>query len=181
MQANRPSNQNQPKSVPTALPTNSRATKIDRNQSRPHRRQSVAQPKSTAANQRPRPRPPLRGYRCALAAVLPLHNPDRITANQSPSRYQPPPGRALWALSASVAPLAPFGARRLPRSARRPYAGGGPARSLATDNNVSSFPLAPLSARRHPSPPSVKGGAGRGASFAPLVNNALPLPTALFK
>lgn len=180
MQGNRPSDQNQPPAIHTALPTISRATEIDRSQSPPRYRQSVARPKSTAANQRPRPRPPLRAYRCALAAVLPLHRRDRITANQSPSRHQPPRGRALWARSASAAPLAPFGARRRPRSARRPYAGGGPARGLATNNNVSSVSLPPLSPRRRPAPPSVKGGSGRGAAFAPVVIIALPLPTALF-
>lgn len=150
------------------------------NKIRPLYRQSAERPKSTAANQRPRPRPPLRAYRCALAAVLPLHNPDRITVNHSPYRYQPPTGRALWALSASAAPLAPFGARRRPRSPRRPYAGGGAARGLATDNNISSFQLPPLSTRHRPAPPSVKGGAGRGAAFATVVNNAVPLPTAHF-
>lgn len=117
--------------------------------------------------------------------MLPLHNPDRITANQSPSRYQPPTGRALWALSAAAAPLAPIGARRRPRSARRPCArwslraGGGPARGLAINNNVSSFSLPPLSPRRRPSPLR-KRGSGRGASFAPVVIIALPLPTAHF-
>lgn len=180
MQANRPSDQNQPPAIHTALPTISRATEIDRSQSPPLYRQSVARPKSSAVNERPRPRPPLRVIRRALAAVLPLHRRHRITANQSPSRHQPPRGRALWALSASVAPLAPLGARRLPRSARRPYAGGGPARSLATDNNVSSFSLPPLSPRRRPAPPFVKGGAGRGAAFAPVAIIALPLPTANF-
>ena len=106
----------------------------------------------------------------AVTASPPINRPAVINRRQvapfGRSLLRSRPSRLSALVASPVRPAAPTLAAALP------------APSQQTTTYLPLLP--PLSPRRRPAPPSVKGGAGRGAAFAPVAIIALPLPTAHF-